>query len=1165
MLIIPKLILFLFIVSEDLQDQNDLFKMNNKELYTLDYISLLNIVKSDFIIQQYQLYALSKLKYKNHNKFCRFLLLLSGDVESNPGPEYSCTVCDKKLAVTHRVLCCWQCKSWVHKKCADISESLYKLIKYKEEGVIFDCGKCNYAEEMPFFLEEFLECPHKNYAEELPFFQEEFLEGSQKLDTPIEGSINDIADFGVFDQRGLHFIHLNINSILPKIDELRLIALKSNAAVIGITESKIDESVLDGEIGIDGYIPLRSDRNRQGGGVVCYIRRDISFNRIDLPFKNTEHIFLDLLLPKTKPILIGILYRPPKQAGFLNNISETLTYIPKFNDRETYILGDININLLCDKQKIPMGIKKYREFCALQGLTQIIENATRVTETSSSLLDHILTNSKEEKISQSGILDIGISDHQLIFCTRKTLRPKTGEKTFIKIRYLKNYSKDKLLEDLSSCDFPNYSTFADVNEAYSDFVEKMSDVVNKIAPMKEICIKNNTAEWVDEEVLEGIKTRDKLFRKFKKSRSNIDNTNYKKSRNQLQGLIKRKKRNFVSQKLTENISKPRELWKSLKKLGLPNKNGPASKICLKTDDEISFDNNENAETFKNFYESLATDLVNKLPLPTNKFNKEKVKEYYKPLNIEGKCFTIKPTTYAIVLKLLEKLNPNKSVGIDNLGGRFLRDGAKVLAKSITELFNLSIEKSTFPDECKIAKLKPLYKKGSKLEPKNYRPISLLPIVSKIFEKLVHYQTQNYLDKHGILYKYQSGFRTKHSTDTCLTLLNNTILNGMDRGFLTGMILIDLQKAFDTIDHEIFLMKLECMGFGKPTILWYKSYLENRTFRVNIENDYSNLGNLNCGVPQGSILGPLIFLIYVNDMPQSVDCDLFLYADDTCLGFTDKDIKTIESNLNKNFNSLCDWFVENKLSIHFGEDKTKSIVFGSKRRLKKLDILDIKRGDIKISQQNKVTYLGCILDNDMSGESMAARVMNKISGRLNFLYRKQSFLNPKLRRMLCNALIQPHFDYACSAWYNNLNKNLTTKLQIAQNKCIRFCLGLDNRTHIGVNEFKNINWLPVRNRYEQCVSVSAFKFCKELGPAYMSDIYSLVENPRSTRRSEYRMKQPFKVTNMGQSSISYVGPKVWNTLPRECKSEDNLNNFKHKIKDQFFENIQREADDIYIYY
>ena len=178
--------------------------------------------------------------------------------------------------------------------------------------------------------------------------------------------------------------------------------------------------------------------------------------------------------------------------------------------------------------------------------------------------------------------------------------------------------------------------------------------------MKEICIKNNTAEWIDEEILEGIKTRDQLFRKFKKSKSNIDNNNYKKTRNQLQDLIKRKKRNFISQKLTENISKPRELWKSLKKLGLPDKNAPSSKICLGTNDKISFENKENAETFKIFYENLATDLVNKLPLPTNKFNKEKVRDYYRPMNIEDQNFTLKPTTYGNVLKLLEKLNPNKS-------------------------------------------------------------------------------------------------------------------------------------------------------------------------------------------------------------------------------------------------------------------------------------------------------------------------------------------------------------------------------------------------------------------------------------------------------------------------------------------------------------------------
>ena len=339
------------------------------------------------------------------------------------------------------------------------------------------------------------------------------MEESFQCDSIEREHVTEFEDLNIFEQRGLHFIHLNINSLLSKIDELRLIANNTNAAIIGITESKIDESVLDEEIKIDGYVSVRSDRTRQGGGVVCYIRQDISFNKIESLSENIEHIFLDLFLPKTKPILIGVLYRPPKQRSFLNNLSIALENIPNVNSRELYILGDININLIYLGQQMPMGIKRYYQMCALLGLSQIINNATRITEKTSSLLDHILTNSKE-KISQSGVIDIGISDHQMIFCTRKICRLKTGEKTFIKIRSLKHYSGDKLLEKLSNCNFPNYTTFEDVNEAYSDFIEKTSDVINKIAPMKEICIKNNTAEWVDEEVVEGIKTRDKCFKKF---------------------------------------------------------------------------------------------------------------------------------------------------------------------------------------------------------------------------------------------------------------------------------------------------------------------------------------------------------------------------------------------------------------------------------------------------------------------------------------------------------------------------------------------------------------------------------------------------------------------------------------------------------------------------
>ena len=181
-----------------------------------------------------------------------------------------------------------------------------------------------------------------------------------------------------------------------------------------------------------------------------------------------------------------------------------------------------------------------------------------------------------------------------------------------------------------------------------------------------------------------------------------------------------------------------------------------------------------------------------------------------------------------------------------------------------QLFNLSISLSTVPDKSKIAKLKPLYKKGSKTEPKNYRPISLLPLVSKLFEKTVHNQTQQYLQEHKIIYKYQSGFRKHHSTNTCLSHLNNKILEGFDKGMVSGMILIDLQKAFDTIDHNILLKKLKFMGFADSTISWFRSYLTNRLFLVNIRDTLSDPCVISCGVPQGSILGPLLFLLYVND-------------------------------------------------------------------------------------------------------------------------------------------------------------------------------------------------------------------------------------------------------------------------------------------------------------
>ena len=255
-----------------------------------------------------------------------------------------------------------------------------------------------------------------------------------------------------FKSRGLHFIHRNINSLLPKIEELRIIAKSTNAAIIGISESKLDESVLEPEIEIDDYKILRCDRNRHGGGVACYIRNDLSYNIIFVFPSEIESVFLEILLRNSKPITVGTIYHPPNQSNFLEVLNENMNKIDSISN-ETYILCDFNINLsinysyifskkdMLNNKSIPKDVKSYYEFCMLFSLHQLIKVPTRITCNSATIIDHILA-SYPERVTQRGIIDVGLSDHQLIFCTRKLSRIKRGTHKHIKFRSFKHYSAD---------------------------------------------------------------------------------------------------------------------------------------------------------------------------------------------------------------------------------------------------------------------------------------------------------------------------------------------------------------------------------------------------------------------------------------------------------------------------------------------------------------------------------------------------------------------------------------------------------------------------------------------------------------------------------------------------------------------------------------------------
>ena len=721
-----------------------------------------------------------------------------------------------------------------------------------------------------------------------------------------------------FTRKGMHFLHLNSRSLLPKISEIRLLAEKSRAAVIAITETWLDNTISDSEVSIDGYSLIRKDRNRNGGGVCIYIMNRYAFNRReDISSSEDELLWAEIHLPKSRPIVVGVCYRPPKQSDFCARLEETLSKIR--SDCETIVLGDMNI---CFTHKSSQLFKMYNNVLQLFNFEQIIDTPTRISCNSSTVIDHILSNVKEN-ILQCGTISVGISDHLLTFCTRKISRGHFKSHNTIKIRSMKNYCAEGFIELLRNTDWSKCFNSTCVNTSWKSFKEIFVNILDDVCPVKEIRLKQRTEAWMTTEIYEMIKSRDEFLYKFKKHGSQSDYKEFCKFRNRIQREIKLAKSNYFSNKIEENRNNPRKLWQQLKELGYKNKGNEGAKIILKINDEICHDSRTIADHFNEFFTTVATNLVSKLPKAIYKFSVDShlFKEFYSSRNTTNSHMTLKPVSEDFIYKELLKLNPTKSTGLDEIPARFIRDGACILKVPICYIVNQSIFSGIVPDDMKVARVKPLYKKNSPLEVGNYRPVSILSIVSKILERSVYSQLSEFLDSNNLLFEYQSGFRSKFSTDTCLIHLLDYIKGNSAKGLFTGMIMLDLQKAFDTVDHDILCDKLKVMGV--ESVNWFRSYLSDRKQFVCINEVSSKSGHVSCGVPQGSILGPLLFLIYVNDMSMSIDndCKLILYADDSAILFPHKNPDVISNKLGKVLESCSSWLVDNKLSLHLHTSKS----------------------------------------------------------------------------------------------------------------------------------------------------------------------------------------------------------------------------------------------------
>ena len=394
-------------------------------------------------------------------------------------------------------------------------------------------------------------------------------------------------------------------------------------------------------------------------------------------------------------------------------------------------------------------------------------------------------------------------------------------------------------------------------------------------------------------------------------------SSYKRLRNVVTSKLRKEKQRYYNEQFRETREDSRGTWKNLEQL-LGNGSKNSSAAARKANET-----RDKCNTFYRFFVSCAEDLRSIHRSSARSFSK------WRPQIDRPEKFSLRKITVSEVSKTPKDLKPKKDTDVDGIPSRLLKDGSDALASPLSVIFNLTIQQNVVPAEWKKAKVTPLHKSGSKDDPRNYRPISVLPVVSKVLERLIQKQLASFFDDHNLLCKSQSGFRRMHSTETAVTYFAAEILMNMDKGLVTGSVFIDLAKAFDTVDHDILLRKLEYYGICDESLPWFKNYFTGRKQFVHIDSQSSEELAITSGMPQGSILGPLLFIVYRNDLPRCVKhCSVNMYADDTVLYLAGPIVDNLTFYINQDLQCLSEWLEDNNLVLNVS--KTKCVLFTSRR-------------------------------------------------------------------------------------------------------------------------------------------------------------------------------------------------------------------------------------------
>lgn len=807
---------------------------------------------------------------------------------------------------------------------------------------------------------------------------------------------------------GLKICHINAQSLSNKIDEFRYIFENSGLNVICVTETWFGKFITDTLVSLNGYTLYRNDRSDNYGGVAIYVKKGlvctIKAKSDENLYKNNkiEYLFLDASGGGRK-FLIGCVYRPRSNIDFTHFFTVLEDITPLYND--ILIAGDFNSNLLVES-RLTISMKSFDLVPAN------IDTPTHFTSSNNTLLDLFFVSNAEKILIYDQLSASCFSRHDLIFMIFDI--PLQSSTNIIQFRNFKRINYIILEQEYIKIDWGCIYYMLSVNDQLAFLEQNIKSLYNVIVPIQTKEMSNRQKPWFTSEIKRLIVDRDNAYSRWKRFKTDNLHENYRNARKIVTKTIKNAKSKYYSEKFMNSVS-TKNTWKTIREIGIvKNKN--------KQDDSIS-DPYELNSNFVNIPMPQAdhTHYINfhATNLPSNPFNFE----YVSQLDVLKSCISIK----------------SKATGIDSIHPAFLKIILPSLLPFITHIFNKIIMAGTYPLRWKQAKIIPIPKSSTE-----YRPIAILPYLSKAFEKLLHKQITNYINDSKLLTDQQSGFRAKHSCITALTDVAEDLRKEIDDGCVAYLVLLDHSKAFDTVDHTILIQKLEkMMNFSSTSIRLIDSYLKDRVQCVETSpSTISNFLPVVRGVPQGSILGPLLFSIYANDLPeQLLHCNIRMYADDVQLYISNKkgNLDECTARLNQDLQRVARWADINGLSLN--PTKSKCIVI-RKRTQKIIDYPNIFIKNQRIEIVDRAKNLGVIFNNTLTWSDHVIAACGKTYSMLRTLWPTQYCTPLKIRLLLAKTYLIPILTYGCEI-FASCDETSKSKMNVTYNNIARYVYGIRN--------------------------------------------------------------------------------------------------------------------------